>query len=42
MESEFKSVEFFNGRVSYIFLKGRWCNIIVVNVHRKEEEKLGL
>jgi len=26
-------------RVSYIVLKGRWCNIIVLNAHATSEEK---
>ena len=26
-------VEFVGDRVSYIFLRSRWCNIIVLNVH---------
>ena len=26
-------------RVSYIVLIGRWCNIIVLNVHAPNEEK---
>ena len=25
--------------VSYIVLRGRWCNIIVLNVHAPSEEK---
>ena len=25
--------------MSYIVLKGRWCNIIVLNVHAPSEEK---
>ena len=29
---QLKRVEFFSGRVSCIRLKGRWCDIIVVNV----------
>jgi len=40
MESAFKSVEFVSDRLSYIVLRGRCCNIIVVNVHKKEGEKL--
>ena len=34
-----KSVEFVSDRVSYIVLRGRWCNIIVLNVHAPIEEK---
>jgi hypothetical protein len=26
-------VEFISGRLSYIILRGRWCNIIVLDVH---------
>ena len=39
--SAVKRVEFVNDRVSYIyiFLRGRWCNIIVLNVHAPSEEK---
>jgi exonuclease III len=32
-----KRVEFVNDRVSYILLRGRWRNIIVVNVHAPSE-----
>jgi len=28
-----KRVEFVTARMSYIGLRGRWCNIIVLNVH---------
>jgi len=31
--SAVKRVEFVSVRVSYIVLRGRWCNIIVLNVH---------
>jgi len=31
--SAVKRVEFVSDRVSYIVLRGRWCNIIVLNVH---------
>ena len=34
-----KRVEFVSDRVSYIVMRGRWCNIIVVNVHEPSEEK---
>jgi len=33
-----KRVEFVNDRMSYIVLRGRWCNI-VLNVHAPSEEK---
>jgi hypothetical protein len=32
-------VEFVSDRMSYIILKGRWCNIIVLNVHAPTEDK---
>jgi len=34
-----KRVEFVSDRLSYTVLRGRWCNIIVVNVHAPSEEK---
>jgi hypothetical protein len=37
--SSIKRVEFVSGRMSYIALKGRWCNIIVLNAHAPTEEK---
>ena len=37
--SAVKRVEFVGDRLSYIVLRGRWCNIIVVNVHAPSEEK---
>jgi len=37
--SAVKKVEFVSDRVSYIILKGRWCGIIVLNVHAPSEEK---
>jgi len=37
--SAVKTVEFVNDRLSYIVLRGRWHNIIVVNVHASSEEK---
>ena len=37
--SAVKRVEFVNDRVSYIVLRGRWCNVIVLNVHALSEEK---
>jgi len=39
MVSEIKRIEFVSDRVSCIVLRGRWCNIIVVNVHAPSEEK---
>jgi hypothetical protein len=32
-------VEFVSDTMSYIILKGRWCNIIVLNVHAQTEDK---
>ena len=37
--SAVKRVEFVNDRVSYIVLRGRWCNVIVLNVHALSKEK---
>ena len=34
-----KRVEFVSDRVSYIVLRGRWCNIIVLNMHAPSEDK---
>jgi hypothetical protein len=31
--------EFFSDRMSYITLKGRWCDIILLNVHAPTEGK---
>ena len=36
-----RRVEFVSDRVSYIVLRGCWCNIIVLNVHAPNEEKNG-
>jgi hypothetical protein len=32
-------VEIVNDRMSYIILKGRWCDIILLNVHAPIEDK---
>ena len=37
--SAVKRVDFVSDRVSYIVLRGRWCNISVLNVHAPSEEK---
>jgi exonuclease III len=37
--SSVKRVEFVNDRMSYIILRGRWCHIIVLNVHAPTEDK---
>jgi hypothetical protein len=35
-----KWVRFVSDRKSYITLKGRWCDIIVLNVHAPTEDKI--
>jgi len=37
--SEVKRVEFVSDRMSYIVLRGRCCNIIILNAHVPTEEK---
>jgi hypothetical protein len=37
--SAVKRVEFVSNRVSYMVMRGRWCNIIVLNMHAPSEEK---
>ena len=37
--SAVKKVGFVSGRVSHIVLRGRLCNIVVLNVHAPREEK---
>ena len=37
--SAVRRVEFVSDRMSYIVLRGRWCNIIILNVHAPSEEK---
>jgi len=37
--SALKGVEFVSNSVLYIVLRGRWCNIIILNVHAPNEEK---
>jgi hypothetical protein len=32
-------VQFISDRMSYIILRGRWCNVIVLNVHAPCEDK---
>jgi hypothetical protein len=38
--SAVKRVEFITDRMSYIILRGRWCDIIVLNVHASTQEKV--
>jgi exonuclease III len=38
--SAVKRVEFVSDRMSYINLRGRWCNIFVLNVHVPTEDKI--
>jgi hypothetical protein len=38
--SAVKWVEFVSDRMSYIILRGRWCDIIVLNVHVPTEDKI--
>jgi hypothetical protein len=37
--SAVKRVEFVSDRKSYIILRGRWCDIIVLNVHASTDDK---
>jgi hypothetical protein len=37
--SAVSTVEFVSDRMTYIILRGRWCNIIVLNVHTPCEDK---
>jgi len=37
--SAVKRVEFVSDMIPYIVLRGRWCNITVLNVHAPSEEK---
>jgi hypothetical protein len=37
--SAIKSVQFVGDRMSYIVLRGRWFNIVVLNMHAPTEEK---
>jgi hypothetical protein len=38
--SAVKRVEFVSDRMSYMILRGRWCSIIVLNVHAPTEDKI--
>jgi hypothetical protein len=35
----YKRAVFLSNRMSYIVLRGQWCDIIVTNVHARTEEK---
>jgi exonuclease III len=37
--STVKRVEFVSDRMPYIILRGRWCHIIVLNIHSPTEDK---
>jgi hypothetical protein len=37
--SAVRRVEFISDRMSYIILRGRWCNVIVLNVYASCEDK---
>jgi hypothetical protein len=39
--SAVKRVGFISDRMSFIILRGRWCHIIVLNVHAPTEDKTG-
>jgi hypothetical protein len=38
--SAVERVQFLNGRISYIILRGRWFHIIVLNAHAQTEDKI--
>jgi hypothetical protein len=38
--SAVKRVEFVSDRMPYIILRGRWCDIIALNVHAPTEDKI--
>jgi hypothetical protein len=38
--SAVKRVEFVSDRMSYIILRGRWCDIFVLNVHAPTEDEI--
>jgi hypothetical protein len=38
--SAVKRVEFLSDRMSHIILRGRWCDIIVLNIHAPTEDKI--
>jgi exonuclease III len=38
--SAVKKVEFVSNKIPYIILRGRWCDIILLNVHVPTKEKI--
>jgi exonuclease III len=40
--SAVERVEFVSDRMSYIILRGRWCDIIVLKVHTPTEDKIDI
>jgi hypothetical protein len=38
--SAVKRVDFISDRMLYVILRGRWCDIIVLNVHASTEDKI--
>jgi hypothetical protein len=38
--SVLRRTEFISERTSYTILRGRWCHIIVLNVHAPTEDKI--
>jgi exonuclease III len=40
--SALKMVEFVSDKMSYIMLRGHWCDIIVLNVHVPTEDKIDM
>jgi len=41
IRSAFERVEFLSGRLLYIKLRGRWCDVIVLNLRAPTEDKSG-
>jgi hypothetical protein len=39
--SAVKRVEFVSDKMSYIILRGRWCYIILLNVHAPTKDEMG-
>jgi hypothetical protein len=38
--SAVKRVKFISDKISYVMLRGHWCDIIVLNVHAPTEDKI--